>query len=156
MKGLSATAEAYTCLESVVTARMPEFHRATADRINVFQVEDTYYFKQYFDESTFSELRQYYDEYEYRFEIPESRFNSVRDILHENGFAPVVVDSIDPFTVVKRKYTHHPKSLFRGAVLHRSIENFNCFIMKDREAVEKAVQDGGTPLTDTEIALTLG
>jgi len=67
----------------------------------------------------------------------------------------VVVDDVAPFAVVKRKYTNHPDVLFKQAVFHRSVDGFNCFVMTDRDAVERAVSSGATPLVDTDLELSV-
>lgn len=132
------------------------FHRAGRKRVNVFPVDDQYLFKHYFDEDEiFAKLQRYYDEYEYRFEVPVDRFAHISDFLTEHGYAPVVVEAVEPFVVVKRKYTEHPEVLFRGSVLHRSVGNFNCFLMKDRHSVTRAVSAGADRLGDTDVAFSL-
>lgn len=132
------------------------FHPAGNERVNAFPDGERYLFKHYFDdEEVFSELQRYYNEYEYRFEVPESRFEHVRDFLEGNGYALVEVDDIEEFAVVKRKYTDHPRVLFKGSVFHRSLGNFNCFVMKDRDAFQRAVNAGARPLMETDLELTV-
>ncbi|MFB6197384.1 MAG: hypothetical protein ABEI52_03815 [Halobacteriaceae archaeon] len=131
---------------------MPEFTRAGTDRINAFEVEGTYLFKHYFeDEEIFAELKEHYNQYEYRFEVPAFRFEDVQALLRRHGYDLAVVDDVTPFTVVKRKYTNHPEILFEGAVLHRDLGNFNCFVMKDRSTVQQAVAQGARQLGDTDL-----
>lgn len=132
---------------------MPEFRRASRERINVFEVENTYLFKHYVDEDVFSEIGRYYEEYEYRFEVPADRFAFVRQLLEDHDYHPVVVEDVEPFAVLKRKYTDHPDSLFRDAVYHRSRGNFNCFVMKSHEAAERAVDRGAIPLEARDLEL---
>lgn len=132
------------------------FHRAGSERINAFPVGETYLFKHYFDdEEVFGELQRYYDEYEYRFEVPDSRLEHVSDFLDRHGYALVAVDEVEEFAVVKRKYTDHPRVLFKGSVFHRSQGNFNCFVMKDRDAFQQALGAGATPLLETDLDLVL-
>lgn len=132
---------------------MAEFRRASRERINVFRVDDDYLFKHYVDEAVFAEIERYYDEYEYRFEVPADRFAFVRKLLEDNDYQPVVVEDPEPFTVLKRKYTDHPDALFRDAVFHLSRDNFNCFVMKTREAAERAVDRGAVPLAERNVEL---
>lgn len=135
---------------------MASFHRASQTRLNAFPVGDAYYFRHYFeDDDLFDELKRYYSHYDYRFEVPSSRFERVQRQLAEHGFGLVKVDDPTPFAVVKRKYTNHPKILFKRSVLHRSLGRFNCFVMADREAVERAVADGARPLAETDLDLEL-
>lgn len=129
---------------------MPDFRRASRERINVFRVSDAFLFKHYVSESAFSELNRYYDDYEYRFEVPPDRFVFVRSLLREHGYAPVVQEDHEPFAVLKRKYTNHPEVLFEKSVYQRDLGNFNCFIMKDRTAVEEAIDSGAIPIEETD------
>jgi hypothetical protein len=132
---------------------MPDFRRASRERINVFSVEDAYLFKHYVSAELFSEIDRYYEEYDYRFEVPEDRFGFVRERLEEHDYAPVVIEDPEPFAVLKRKYTTHPDALFRDAVYQRSLDGFNCFVMKTRDAVENATEAGAIPIAETELHL---
>ena len=132
---------------------MSDFRRASRERINVFPVGEAYLFKHYVSEEVFSEIDRYYEEYDYRFEVPADRFAFVRDLLEEHDYAPVVVEDPEPFAVLKRKYTDHPDALFRDAVYHRGLGNFNCFVMKTRDAAERAAERGATPLVDADLNL---
>jgi hypothetical protein len=132
---------------------MSDFRRASRERINVFQVGETYLFKHYVSEDLFSEIDRYYEEYDYRFEVPVDRFGFVRERLEDHDYAPVVVENPEPFAVLKRKYTNHPEVLFRDAVYQRGLGKFNCFVMKTRDAAERAVERGARPLTETDVDL---
>ncbi len=135
---------------------MAAFHQAGRTRINAFQVEDAYWFRHYFDdEDVFDALKQYYSSYDYRFEVPDSRFGRVERVLDEHGYSLAKVSDPEPFAVVKRKYTDHPKILFKGSVLHRGLGQFNCFVMKDQEAVEDALEAGARRLSETELSLEI-
>jgi hypothetical protein len=132
---------------------MSGFRRAGRERINVFSVGDAYLFKHYVSEELFSEIDRYYEEYDYRFEVPAERFGFVEERLEEHDYAPVVIEDPEPFAVLKRKYTNHPDALFRNAVYHRSLGNFNCFVMKTRDAVASAVEEGAIPMSETDMKL---
>jgi hypothetical protein len=135
---------------------MAAFHQAGRTRINAFQLGEVYLFRHYFeDDDVFDQLKRYYSVYDYRFEVPESRFGRVQRLLDEHGYALAKVPDPEPFAVVKRKYTEHPTVLFRGSVFHRSLDQFNCFVMKDREAVDDAVSQGARRLSETELTLEL-
>ncbi|MFB6354515.1 MAG: hypothetical protein ABEJ92_10570 [Halobacteriales archaeon] len=135
---------------------MAAFHRAGRTRINAFHVGEAYLFRHYFeDDDVFDDLKRYYSPYDYRFEVPETRFGRVQRLLDEHGFALTEVADAEPFAVVKRKYTDHPSVLFEGAVLQRSLGRFNCFVMRDREAVADAVEAGARPLAETDLTLEL-
>lgn len=131
---------------------MDGFHRAGQERVNAFRVGEQYYFKYYFEETeVFSRINQYYDRYDYRFEVPAERFAWVKDFLADAGYELVEVTELEPFVVVKRKFTTHPKILFEKSVLHTSVQNFNCFVMTDRDAVEAAVSEGARLLRETGV-----
>lgn len=130
---------------------MAAFHRAGRERINVFPIDGEYRFRHYVDEDAFAELKRYYRRYEYHFRIPAERIEEVRSLLSRHGYDPVVVEELEHFTVVKRKYSSHPDVLFSGSVLHRSVGRFNCFVLKDRESFETAVREGATPIAETDL-----
>ena len=130
---------------------MAAFHRAGRERINVFPVGDAYLFRHYLAEEAFAELREFYDRYEYRFSVPAGRWDRARAVLERHGYEPVEVDDFEPYAVVKRKYSSHPDVVFSAAVLHRSVDRFNCFVLKDRESVERAVAGGARPIAETDI-----
>ena len=133
---------------------MTAFHQAGRTRINAFQVEDAYWFRHYFDDdNVFDALKRYYSSYDYRFEVPESRFGRVERLLDEHGYVLAQVPDPDPYAVVKRKYTDHPTILFKGSVFQRSLGQFNCFVMKDRKVVNEAVEAGARPLPETDLEL---
>lgn len=133
---------------------MPEFHRASQDRVNVFPVEERYLFKHYFDnEKIFNQLRRYYNNQQYRFEVPDADFAEVQEFLADVGYALVTVDAVEEFTVVVQKYTEHPENIFKDAVLQRSEAGYNVFVMKDQAAVEQATLQGATPLRDADVTV---
>jgi len=132
---------------------MADFRRASRERINVFRIDETHLFKHYVSEEAFAEIDRYYEEYDYRFEVPADRFAYVREILEAHDYAPVVIEDPEPFAVVKRKYTNHPDALFKDAVYQRGLGKFNCFVMKTREAAERAVERGARPLAEMDLEL---
>lgn len=129
---------------------MPEFHRASQQRVNAFPVGETYLFKHYFDDGdVFGELRQYYNGEQYRFEVPGSEFDRIRSSLAEKGYALVVVEDVEAYLVAVEKYTEHPDSIFQDSVLHGGDPEYNVFLLKDRAAVEQAVRNGATRFDET-------
>lgn len=132
---------------------MAEFRRAGDEQVNVFEVDEWYLFKQYFDgDEVFDRLKQYYNNQHYRFEVPLDDFENLRSFLAEYGYGLVVVDAIEEFVVVVEKYTSHPENIFKQSVMQRSVDGYNCFLMTDQTAVEQAVHDGATRLTETELS----
>ena len=131
---------------------MPSFD-VDREQVNLFRVEDRYLFKQYFDQDTvFTALRDYYNQDDYRFEVPPDAVEEVKQVLREHMFEPVVVDAPAEFCVVYPKYTDHPDVLFKAAVLQRSKRDKHLFLLKDRFSVEQAVNNGATRLADTDMA----
>ena len=131
---------------------MPSFD-VDREQVNLFRVEDRYLFKQYFDQDkVFTALRDYYNQDDYRFEVPPDAVEEVKQVLREHMFEPVVVDAPAEFCVVYPKYTDHPDVLFKTAVLQRSKRDRHLFLLKDRLSVEQAVNNGAKRLADTDMA----
>lgn len=130
---------------------MTAFRRASHERVNVFEVDGLYLFRHYFDgEETFARLKPYYNNRQYRFEVPPEEFEELRAFLAERGYGLVVVDAAEEFAIVVRKYTAHPENVFEASVLQRSVDGYNCFLMADREALDRAIEEGATRLVDTD------
>jgi hypothetical protein len=137
---------------------MPTFDADTTE-INAFEVEDAdlYIFSQYFDqEEVFDELREWYDSEQYRFEVPTDEMDRIESFLDEyfydlNRVAP---DAIEPFCVVKEKYTDHA-DILRNSVYHTSRGSNTVFVMQDRLSAEQAVEQGATPLADSDTSFRL-
>ena len=136
---------------AVVRTRMPSFD-VYREQVNLFRVEDRYLFKQYFDQdAVFTALRDYYNQDDYRFEVPPDVVEEVKQVLRGHMFEPVVVDAPAEFCVVYPKYTDHPDVLFKAAVLQRSKRDKHLFLLKDQLSVEQAVNNGATRLADTDM-----
>lgn len=129
---------------------MGEFRRAGDELVNSFEIGGIYFFRHYFEgEDVFNRLKRYYNNQQYRFEVPASDFDSIRSFLREHGYGLVTVDAIEEFAVVVKKYTNHPENIFKDSVIHRSVDGYNCFVMVDQLAVERAVREGAIRLTAT-------
>ena len=129
---------------------MAEFRRAGDEQVNVFEVDEMFLFKHYFDgENVFDRLKRYYNSQHYRFEVPAGAFEDLRLFLAEHGYGLVVVDAVAEFAVVVKKYTQHPENIFNGSVIHRSVDGYNCFLMADQAAVDRATREGAIRLTET-------
>jgi uncharacterized protein YkuJ len=134
---------------------MPTFDADTT-QINAFEVEsaDLYIFSQYFDQDeVFAELREYYDSEHYRFEVPADEIGRVESFLDDFFFdlTRVPPDAIDPYCVVKEKYTDHA-DILRNSVYHTSRGSTTVFVMQDQLSAEQAVEQGATPLADADIS----
>jgi len=129
---------------------MGAFRRASHEQVNVFEVDELYLFKHYFDgEDVFDRLKPYYNNQQYRFEVPPDEFEDLQAFLAEHGYGLVVVDVLPEFVVVVKKYTDHPENIFKASVIQRSVDGYNCFLLTDRDAVDRAVDAGATRLPET-------
>jgi hypothetical protein len=97
----------------------------------------------------FAQLKTYYNNQQYRFEVPPTEFDRIQAFLDDHGYGLVVVDALDAFVVVVTEYMAHPDNIFKASVIQRSVDDYNCFLMTDQVAVEQAVHEGATRLTDT-------
>jgi len=102
----------------------------------------------------FEQLREYYNEEAYRFEIPAADFEAVRDQLAEEYIEFVVVEDLEPYCVVKEKYSEHA-DILRDSVLHWERDGQLFFVMKDELSVKEAIERGATLITDTEYVVGL-
>lgn len=131
---------------------MPTFD-VDAERIAVFRLDERYVFSEYFERSdVFDDLREYYDDEAYRFEVPVDEFDAVRERLREAFYEPAVVEDPEPYCVVTEKYEEH------AAILRNSVANWErrghlFFLMKSERAVEAALERGATPAEETDLAL---
>ncbi|MFB6303395.1 MAG: hypothetical protein ABEH78_11125 [Haloferacaceae archaeon] len=130
---------------------MPPTGGAETERVNVFPVGDRYLFRHYFDEAVFDLVRRYYDNREYRFDVPARRFDPLRASLADRGYDLRVVDVLDPYAVVVRKYREHPENVFNAAVIQRHTADYNVFVLRDKRSVALAVKQGATRLVDTDL-----
>jgi methyltransferase-like protein len=123
--------------------------------IYVFNIEESYLFTHYFARTDiFSELQEYYNDEEYRFEVPEDDFPWVLELLEENHYKPIRVEDIEEFAVVKEQYTEHVDML-RNSVMHWTRDGYNFFVMQSPHAVEEAVEQGASRIEETELVLGL-
>jgi len=131
-----------------------EFQRAGHERINAFAIDDYYLFKHYFEgDEVFTRLGRYYNNQQYRFEVPQRDFEALQAFLAKHGYSLVAIDeaSIPEFVVAVRKYTNHPENIFKSSVIHRPSEKYNCFLMTDQDTVTKAVEAGAIRITQTTL-----
>jgi len=127
--------------------------RPTDEQVNVFEVDETYLFKHYFDgDDVFGRLRQFYNQHQYRFEVPPDEFDDLRAFLADHGYELVVAEPIAKYVVVVEQYTAHPESIFEDSVIQRTSDQYNCFLLTDQYAVAGAVAEGATRLSDTDLS----
>lgn len=125
------------------------------ERVTVFRVDDEYLFSHYFDRNdVFAELREYYDDEEYRFEVPADEFDEVRAFLREEYYELEVVEDLEPYVVVKEQYTEHA-DILRNSVAHWTRRGHNFFLVKDELSVKEAVEKGARRIEETEFEVGL-
>jgi hypothetical protein len=133
---------------------MPTFD-VDPDRITVFHVADEYLFSHYFTrKDLFEQLSEYYNEEAYRFEIPAEEFDSVREQLADEYIELVVTDELEPYCVVKDKYTEHA-DILRDSVLNWERDGQLFFLMKNELSVKEAIEQGATPIEETDFVVGL-
>lgn len=131
---------------------MASFRRAGTEQVNVFGVDERFLFKHYFEsEDVFNRLKEYYNNHQYRFEVPPDKFEEIRSFLDSHGYGLVDIDAIEEFVVVVEKYTAHLDNIFKQSVIQRSADNYNRFLMTDQTAVEQAVHEGATRLINADL-----
>lgn len=131
---------------------MGESRRGTREQVNVFEVDERYLFRHYFDgDEVFDRLQQYYNHQQYRFEVPLEEFDEIQSFLAARGYDLEPVTAVSKFVVVVEKYTAHPENIFKSSVILRSVDGYNCFLVTDQFSVAEAVNDGATRLTDTSL-----
>lgn len=131
---------------------MESFRPASTEQVNVFEIGDRYLFKYYFEESAvFDRLKSYYNNTQYRFEVPPGEFQTIRSFLAGYGYGLVVVEAIAEFVVVVQQYSAHPENIFKESVIQRGHNGYNYFVMTDQAAVSAAIKAGAQPLIATEL-----
>ncbi len=111
--------------------------------INIFKIDNAYYFKQFFDDrELFRELEPFYEKQRYRFKMPTAgERNKVMKLLERKGYDPILIEDPAPFTVEISKYQKY------GELLKNSVENYPLrdkmmLVMKDMFWVEQALAMG--------------
>jgi hypothetical protein len=133
---------------------MPQFD-VDAERITVFRIDDEYLFSHYFDQTdVFADLSEYYNEDEYRFEVPVEDFDDVRERLEEAYFAPEVVTDLKPYCVVIDKYDEHA-AILRESVVTWERRGHRFFLMQTELSVKEALEHGADRISETDFALGL-
>ena len=126
-----------------------------AERLTVFRVGEEYLFSHYFDrQDVFADLREYYDEAAYRFEVPAGEFAAVRERLEDAHYDPQVVTDLEPYCVVIDKYDEHA-AILRKSVASWERRGHRFFLLKDDLAVREALERGADRVDETEFALGL-
>ena len=120
------------------------------EEILAFHVDDEYLFSHYFErQDVFEDLQEYYNREAYRFEVSKEEFEDVQHCLQEAYYDPTVVEDLEPYRVIKEKYTEHAEIL-QHSVLHWERGDYNFFLMKDDLAVKDALERGAMKLAETD------
>jgi hypothetical protein len=123
-----------------------------AEQVNTFLVDGQYLFKHYFDgDAVFDRLQPFYNNSQYRFEVPADAFEDLRSFLADHGYELVVVDAVGKFVVVVESYTAHPENIFKESVLQHETGSHNYFLMTDQFAVARATGECATRLGETDL-----
>lgn len=134
---------------------MPAETAAEREQVNAFTINNTVLFKHYFDGNTvFTRLKPYYNGNEYRFEVPTDKFDSLRRFLRTNGYDMRIIDRQMDFYVAVKQYSTHPEGIFKLSVYTESADGYNCFLMKDQDAVETAINQGAERLSSLSLRLS--
>jgi len=129
---------------------MPTFDIET-EEITVFEIGNRYTFKTYFDEDQlFKELEKYYNEDKYRFEIPESALEQVRQILENYYYELDVTDSVEDYCVVVDRKSKSANTL-RNSVMRKRKGEHEILVMKDELSKKQAVEKDAVILEKSEV-----
>lgn len=127
---------------------MPESEQG---QIYLFDVEGVYLFKYYFGDSDIhAELRHYYNQNKYRYEIPGDDIQFVIEYLEQQGYRLFRVNTIQEFVVVTDDQ-HSTGTIQRNAVVEWAGSEYDYFIMQSPSAITDAVEQGATRLENTEL-----
>ncbi|WP_241431195.1 hypothetical protein [Halococcus thailandensis] len=93
---------------------------------------------------------------QYRFEVPAGKLDRIESFLAEYFYEVnrVASDAIEPFCVVKEKYTDHA-DILRNSAYHTGRGSNTVFVMQDRLSAEQAIERGATPLADADTSFRL-
>ena len=121
------------------------------NQINAFEIDDSYLFKHYFEQDeVFTKLRRYYTDSAYRFEVPANTLTEVQALLEDHFFKLTVVADVEPFCVVKRKYTEHPDLLFKASVLECKKQDYNVYNIRKHRDIYDTLAELYSPSTDED------
>lgn len=129
---------------------MPTFDIET-EEITVFETGNRYTFKTYFDEDQlFKELEKYYNDDKYRFEIPKSDLEQVRQILENYYYELDVTDSVEDYCVVVDRKSKSANTL-RNSVMREHRGQHEILVMKDELSKRQAVEKDAVTLEKSEV-----
>jgi len=140
-------------MTDLLTARMPTFD-VDRTEIPMFTINGTYVFKYYFEDSDlFNQLKQYYNDDAYRFELTsDEELEEAARILDQYFFDLDVVDDPKPYCVVVPRNDDY-SDILRNTVARFSRGRHYIFLLKDTLSVDQAIEQGATPLRESDVTL---
>ncbi|MDY6818754.1 MAG: hypothetical protein SVG88_08840 [Halobacteriales archaeon] len=122
-------------------------------RIYIFLIDDYYVFKQYVPRTgVFAELQDYYNDDQYRFEVPKDDLVEVARLLEQQQYKLRRIIQLEEFAVVKKQQTNHA-GILRNAVAHWRQDGYTVFVMQSPQAIREAVDHGATRFEATDLNL---
>ena len=122
------------------------------EKINTFRIDGTYFFTHGFEgDDIYAALAAYYNEYEYRFEVPPEDVDEIRHLLATYEYWLVTREAYDEYVVLVDQTTPHPDDIVRESVTRTMVDDYNCFLLPTTAQVETAVAAGALPLDETSV-----
>lgn len=78
----------------------------------------------------------------------------MQNLLEEFYYEPEPVEEIAAYCAITEQYTQHAVIL-KQSVGNWTREGYHFFVMQDRQAVDVAVEQEATPLSETEFVLRI-
>ena len=113
------------------------------EKINLFKIGRVWCFKHFFDDKElFRELYDYYNQDQYRFELPTvGERNKIIKYLERKGFEIALIEDLSNYTVTLEIFKKYAP-LLRNSIDHIVKGNIRIFVMNDMAAVEEAIAAG--------------
>ena len=113
------------------------------EKINLFKIGRVWCFKHFFDDKElFRELYEYYNQDQYRFELPTvGERNKIIKYLERKGFEIALIEDLSNYTVTLEIFKKYAP-LLRNSIDHIVKGNIRIFVMNDMAAVEEAIAAG--------------
>ncbi|MCU4752628.1 hypothetical protein OB919_11615 [Halobacteria archaeon AArc-curdl1] len=132
--------------KGIITAypAMPTFDIENKE-ITAFEFNQTYLFKQSFDEDgIFQQLGKYYNSNKYGFKVQEEKLSKVNQILNNFFYELEDADQLQKYCLVQNKKAYS-SDILRNLVTHQRRWCYDIFLMKDEISVRQAIEKGATP-----------
>lgn len=118
-------------------------------KVNIFKIGKLYCFKAYFsDKEIFKELSEHYNKGKYRFECGTAdERNKIIKYLGEVGFDTNLVENLSGYLVKIDRFKKYAPIL-KNSIEQTELGSDRIFLMKDKLAVEQAIEQGAEKYTD--------